>query len=154
MLSVPYIRKRLILFCTDRLTWTMPHSRTTWPRSGRCPRQADTPPRAPCWWKNPPASTTWPTEDASSILSSHIWLLRIYLFETCSVKVFLLFCGSLIEKWSYNRIEHPQTGLRCYFYYFIDFNDYCYRGSPLDLLQGDPAVVSFTQASPTTRPFY
>ena len=27
MLSVPYIRKRFILFCTDRLTWTTPHSR-------------------------------------------------------------------------------------------------------------------------------
>ena len=43
------------LFCTDRLTTpTTPHSRTTWPRSGRCLGWTDILlTKAPCWKEKP-----------------------------------------------------------------------------------------------------
>ena len=59
--------------------------------------------------------------------------------------------GLRIEYLFYDYYNYDEATVGLYFY---DFIDYCYRGSPLDLLQGDPAVVSLTQASPTTRSSY
>ena len=62
-----------ILFCTDRLHWTTPHLRPTWPRSGRCLGWTDIPlTRAPCWKEKPsPGHHTAPRRFQASL-----WLFR------------------------------------------------------------------------------
>ena len=71
-----------------------PHSRPTWPRSGRSPRQTDTPlTRAPCWRKNPLASTT--CRILEFLLSS--WLSRIYIYWNLP----------LLLRFFYYTMDHP-----------------------------------------------
>ena len=69
-----------ILFCTDRLTTPTPHSRPTWPRSGRCLGWTDIPlTRAPCWKEKPsPGYHTAPRRFRASPRTSlkSFWLFR------------------------------------------------------------------------------